>query len=228
MARAALLLGIAFVTLVACPLSLLTAMQPVVNPKASPANNDPKDTAADKALIDTESEAKATSLVVTHLPQLKPILRQLRENEPNEYAKAVRDLARSAKKLELAQSRSDRAFEVELELLQAQTEVNLLTARLRVRDNPRDRKLLRTGVARLQSAQLTRAEYEVQLLRERLARTQKQLDSAQQRLQGKQTATDEQVEKTYSSLLRKAGREPEGERSRDSSSALEPLPSESE
>lgn len=196
----------------------LPATQPVVNSRslASNTNNNNKTTeqkraaqktAGNRTAVDTDAEAKATRLVQMHLPSLKEILRRLRESEPREYARAIQDLSRSARKLELAEGRADGSYDVELELLKSQTQVNLFTARLRVRDDARDRKKLKAAIERLQQAQVARAQFDVQLLRTRLARTQKQLDQAEQRLQSKQDNFDEQIEKTYSSLLRKAGRD---------------------
>lgn len=184
--------------------NVVFATQPVVNSKSLAANSNSKPAAP--SAIDPEAESKAIKLVQSHLPNLKEILRRLRENEPGEYAKAIRDLARSARKLEWAENRADGSFDLELELLKSQTEVNLLTARLQVRDNARDRKQLRVAAERLQSAQIAKAKHDVQVLRERLARTQKQLNVAQQRLQERQTNAEEQLETTYSNLLRKAGR----------------------
>lgn len=161
----------------------------------------------DRNALDREAEAKAIRMVESHLPELNPILQRLREKEPREYAKAIRDLARSEKKLELASHRNDGSFEIEVEWLQAQTEVNLLSARLKVRDNARDRKQLKTAVTRLQNAQVAKAEHEVKVFRDRLARAQKLLDAAEQRLKTKQENSDDQIEKMYTGLIRKAGRE---------------------
>lgn len=209
-ANSSILLGYLFavLALVSCVNTPAGAAKPTVNSKSLAANNSSeKKRDQNQPAVDAETERVARELVEAHLPSLKEILRRLHDNEPAEYAKAVRELARSARRLEIAQGRSERAFEIELELLQAQTEVNLLTARLRVRDNPRDRKQLRSAVARLQAAQIARANDDVQVLRERLARTEKQLELAQQRLQARQKNAAEQLEKTYSSLLRKAGRD---------------------
>lgn len=183
---------------------------PVTNNAETTGQGDGKQTPSNPIQISPESEARANQLVVSHLPELKNILRRLRESEQQEYAKAIHDLARSARKLELAESRADGGFEVELQLLKSQTKVNLLTARLRVRDSNRDRKQLRSALNRFHSAQIERTKYEVQALRNRLVHTQKQLASAEQRLESKQQLTTEQLEKNYLRLIRKAGREPDG------------------
>lgn len=166
------------------------------------------DTSAAEPAVDSETEAKSLQLVETHLPELRPVLKRLRSKEPREYDRAIRDLAKSARKLELAKNRDERLYEIEVETLKAQNQVNLLTACLKVRDNQADRKRLREAAARLQQAQLVRARYDVELFRQRLERAQQQLDAAQGRLESKESDADEQLEKLYQVLLRKAGREP--------------------
>lgn len=158
--------------------------------------------------VDRETESKSIGLVKAHLPELDDVLNRLRADQPRQYDRAIRDLAKSVRKLELAENRDEQLYEIELELLKAQTQVNLLTAKLKVRDSQSDRKKLRNSVARLHQAHLTRIQYDVELYRQRLARAKQQFDAAQERLETKQSDHEQQLEKSYQGLLRKAGREP--------------------
>lgn len=158
--------------------------------------------------VDRDTETEALDLVLQHLPKLDVVLKRLRADQSREYDRAIRDLAKSSRKLDAAKGRDERLYEIELELLKAQTEVNLLTAKLKVRDSRDDRKQLRVSAGRLQQAQIARAEYEVDLLRGRLQRAKQQLEAASQRLDAKRTNTEQQLEETYLGLLRRAGREP--------------------
>ena len=158
--------------------------------------------------VDRETESKAIGLVNAHLPELKDVLDRLRADQPRQYDRAIRDLAKSVRKLDLAKNRDERLYEIELELVKAQNQVNLLTAKLKVRDSQSDRKQLRNSVARLQKAQVARAQYDVEMYRQRLERAKQQLDAAGARLEAKQSDPDQQLEKSYLGLLRKAGREP--------------------
>ena len=158
--------------------------------------------------VDRETESKAVGLVNAHLPELKDVLNRLRADQPRQYDRAIRDLAKSVRKLDLAKNRDHQLYEIELELLKAQNQVNLLTAKLKVRDSQSDRKQLRNAVARLQQAQFARAQYDVEMYRQRLERAKQQLDAAGARLEAKQSDPDQQLEKSYLGLLRKAGREP--------------------
>ncbi len=147
-------------------------------------------------------------LTSEHLPQLTPLLQQLRIDQTRQYERAVLDLARSARKLNAAQNRDERLFQVELELLKAETEANLIAAKLKVRDKLQDRNKLRNAVARLHSAKQVKMEYEVELLRNRLARDQTLLTAAEQNLSAFETDSNSSVDAVYLTLLRKADREP--------------------
>lgn len=183
------------------------AANPTTNLK-SLADSGKKPTPKTPIPVDRETEAKAIELVQLHLPELDRVLNRLRSDQPREYDRAVRDLAKSARKLDLAKSRDERLYEIEVELLKSQNEVNLLTAKLKVRDNPSDRTRLRSAAARLQQAQLDRTQYDVEMFRQRVDRAQQQLKAAQERLEAKRNQTDAQLETSYLGFLRKAGREP--------------------
>ncbi len=159
------------------------------------------------AEIDRDTEAVALNLVDTHLPELKSVMQRLRADEPRQYARAVADLARSAKKLEIARNRDQSLYEIEAEMLKAQNAASLLTAKLKVRDSESDRQRLRRAVSRLQQAQVARAQYEVESLRARIKRTEQQLENAQQRLQARREGLDQELEKSYIAALKKAGRQ---------------------
>jgi membrane-associated HD superfamily phosphohydrolase len=163
--------------------------------------------AKNPAPVDRDTVLHANKLVSSHLPSLKSVLERLREDQPREYDRAVRDLARSARKLDSAKSRDERLYELELELLQAQTDAALLTAKLKVRDNAADRRRLKNAAARLQQAQISRSEYDIAMYKQRLERTQQLLKAAEEKLAKKQQNREEAVEKSYSAMLRKAGRD---------------------
>ncbi len=157
--------------------------------------------------VDKNSESRALDLVDTHLPELKDMLGRLRSSDPREYNRAIRDLWKSARKLDAAKKRDERLFDVEVEVLKSKNQVNLLTAKLKVRDSQSDRDSLRVAAQRWQHAQVARAQYDVEAFEIRLERAKKTLEASRQRLQAMQSKIDEQVEKTYTSLLRKAGRD---------------------
>jgi len=202
--RASRLVVFAIATVLSCnawPVEAITNSKSVADTGKKPTPQAP-------IPVDREIESKAIGLVQSHLPELKNVLDRLRADHPRQYDRAIRDLAKSVRKLELAKNRDEQLYELELELLKAQNQVNLLTAKLKVRDSELDRKTLRDSAARLQQAQVARIQYDVEMYRQRLARAKQQLDAAGERLEAKQNEPELQLEQTYLGLLRKAGREP--------------------
>lgn len=164
-------------------------------------------TTDDKA-ADSAAQSAAQQLVQQHLPELKPVLQRLRSSDPRQYQRAVNDLARSARKLETAKNRDERLYEIEVEALQARNAVNLLTAKLKVRDNQADRKSLRKAVERLQQSAIARVQYDVDTLQARMQGLQRQLQNAKQRLQSRTDEAANEADRNYVLSLRKAGRRP--------------------
>ena len=156
----------------------------------------------------TESDQLALQLTREHLPQLTPLLKQLKIDQPRQYERAILDLARSARKLSVAQKRDKQLYQVELELLKADTEANLIAAKLKVRDKPQDRDKLRNAVIRLHTAKKHKMQYEVDLFRKRLARDQALLATAEQNLTAFEDDSNNTVDAFYLKLLRKADRKP--------------------
>ncbi|WP_442507883.1 hypothetical protein SH528x_006824 [Novipirellula sp. SH528] len=159
--------------------------------------------------IDRNLESIAIALVNSQLPELEPLLDRLKTNEPAQYNNAIRDLARSAKRLEAAKNRDQDIYEIESKLLQAQMHVKLLAAKLKVRDRQIDREALRDAVTTLIEAEMKRAEAEIRYTKQRIERTQRQLAIAEERLEAKQQNFENNLDKTYQQLLRSAGRSKE-------------------
>ena len=179
-----------------------------VSSEKSRIGNQETATLRSRSHVDIENEEFAQILVQAHLPELKPVLKQLQTDRPKQYERAVRDLARSARKLDIARKRDERLFEIEVELLKAETQASLLTARLTVRDHAEDRKTLQQAVSRLQTAKTSKAGYEVEIYRKRIERDQKLLNAAEQRFSHFQKDGKSVMKEAYLGFLRKAGREP--------------------
>lgn len=155
-----------------------------------------------------ESEAAVLLLVQSHLPQLAVMLDRLRDANPRQYDRAIRDLSRWVKRLESAKKRDPNLYGIEVDLLKAETNVDLLSAKLKVRDDPSDRNLLRNAVDQLHQAKTARVRYDVQLATDRLNRAKQQLQSASQKLQALEDSTEADRQHAYVGLLRKSGRRP--------------------
>lgn len=158
--------------------------------------------------LNTENEKLAQNLVEEHLPDLMPLLKQLKSDKSKQYEKAIWDLSRSARKLSLTRKRDAGLFNIELELLKAETDANLIAARLKVRDKPEDRDNLREAVTRLRSAQESKFRYEIKVYEQRLARDRALLETAEKRLSEFMENPDHSASADYVAMLRKAGRKP--------------------
>lgn len=150
----------------------------------------------------------ALRLVRQYLPELEPMLDRLRQSDAKQFKRATAELARWSRRLELAQKRDQRLYEIEVESLKAEAEVNLLTARLKVRDDAADRERLKTAMARLQQAKLARGQYDVEMLTVKMKRVQQQLKTARERLQTMRSNVNDDPDAAYVDQLRKAGRQP--------------------
>ncbi|TWU00887.1 hypothetical protein [Stieleria varia] len=170
--------------------------------RSSKQNND----AREAPQVDETTEERVLEMVQSHLPELQRLLDQLRMNEPRQYRVAIQNLAKSAKRLEMAANRDPRFFELELTVIKSQTAVNLLIAKLKVRDSKSDRQALQKATEQIHDAETARAQYDVDQMQERLQRAQQQLAAAQKRLQSRQADRTTQIERSFAGNLRKAGR----------------------
>lgn len=205
-------------TFSSCTLILTTALENVSAaqiklppPKVTSAvENESSDTQRDRPAarrtIDEQVERGVLRMVQNHLPDIKVLLDQLRINEPQQYDSAIRNLAKSSRRLETAKKRGEELFELEVHIVQAQSSINLLIAKLKIRDNKRDRQALMEATKRFQQAEIARAQYEVTQLKSRLERMTTQLQNAEKRLNEKQVQFDDNVESGFKTYLRKSGR----------------------
>ena len=172
--------------------------------------DDPAPSKAEKKIsqrkFDQEQERGVLQMVHDHLPEIKVLLDQLREKEPRQYDAAIMNLAKSSRRLQAAQKRGEAAFELEVQVVQAQSAINLLVAKLKVRDNQADRAALRDATQRLELAEFSRAKHDVAQMRSRLDKLQEQLQVAEKRLGDKQSQRDENIERAFQIYLRKSGR----------------------
>ncbi|MCO8124240.1 hypothetical protein NHH03_21030 [Stieleria sp. TO1_6] len=158
--------------------------------------------------LDEDLERGVLQMVQQHLPDIKVLLDQLREKEPRQYEMAIRNLAKSSRRLQAAEKRGEQSFELEVQIIKAQSAINLLIAKLKVRDNDKDRQSLREATKRFEHAELARARYELGLIESRLGKMQEQFDAAKERLQVKQSQLQPNIDKAFQTYLRKSGRKP--------------------
>ena len=175
---------------------------PVVN-ATSLADANPASKRATKKRIEVEPQAEksALELVDEHLPELSVLLQRLKADNVRQYDLAIRDLSRSAKRLESARNRDEELYELEVELLKSQSNVKILSAKLKVRDSDLDRQALRKAVQRQLDAEIAKADYAVRTLKERAERAQQQLSAATERMQSLHDNSSTQLDKKYATCF---------------------------
>ena len=151
-------------------------------------------------------ERNVIEMVHRHLPELEALLEQLKKKEPKQYEAAVRNLAKSQRRLQIAEKRGSQMFELEVRLVQTQTSINLLIAKLKVRDKDADRNALRAATKTLAELQLNKSQLELAQMKSRLAKLQETVNNAETRVEQQESALKQGLESSYQTYLRKAGR----------------------
>jgi hypothetical protein len=123
-----------------------------------------------KIAVTPEREAAVMTFVRRNHEELAQLLTHLKEDQPKEYERAIRELFRASERLAQIQERDPGQYELELQLWNTQSRIQLLTARLKMGASDD----LKTDLEKLLGQQL---DLRVELLRldrrkaeERLAR----------------------------------------------------------
>jgi hypothetical protein len=96
--------------------------------KKDPAGKEPKD----KLTIVPEREAAVLTFVKRNHAELAQLLAHLKENQPKEYERAIRELFRVTDRLTQIHDRDKAHYELELQVWKTQSRIQLITARLQM------------------------------------------------------------------------------------------------
>lgn len=122
--------------------------------------------------ISDEQEKSILAFVSMHDSSLHGLLGNLKTSRPKDYQKALVDLNRATDRLAQVKRNRPHAYDLEVKKWQAQSKIQVLSAKLTMNPNPETRKQLRLAIAE-------RADLELQVLRadrEFMAKRLKQLD----------------------------------------------------
>lgn len=114
-----------------------------------------------------DSVSPGVQLAQQHLVDLLPLLTHLEAHEPAQYDKAIRELDRAAKRLEMQQRRGGEFYDVALRQWQSRGRIDLLKAKLRVRPSETDRKRLLAEMRVLREVEVERLRLELESLAQR-------------------------------------------------------------
>ena len=136
----------------------------LAKPLAKP--NRPKPKATAKSL---PNDSPGIRLAEKHMQELLPLIEHLQKRSPGQYEKAIRELDRSAKRLESLKKRDAQLFEIALEEWTTRTELQLTKAKLRVGKSADGDQRIRDRQATLLDLQIKRLNRETELLSQRRA-----------------------------------------------------------
>ncbi len=125
-------------------------------------------------------EEVALAFVRRHYPRLMDVLIYLKENQPRQYARAIKDLHRTRHRLEQIRKRQPRRYQLELEAWKLQSEIQLLMAELVMSDSPEVRRRLEEAVARQVDLRLKLLKEDQRQAEARLAKIQKSVRRLEQ------------------------------------------------
>ncbi len=125
--------------------------------------------------ITPEREAAVMSFVERNHAELAGLLEHLKANQPKQYEQAVKEIYRVTERLAGVQERDPFLYELEVKVWTAQSQVQLLAARLKMGDTQEQRRQLREALAAQLAARLDVLKHQREQAAQRLARMDEQI-----------------------------------------------------
>jgi hypothetical protein len=145
--------------------------------------------------ITPEREAAATTFVERNHGELAGLLGSLKANQPKQYEQAIREIYRVTERLASVQERDPLMYELEVKLWTAQSQVQLLAARLKMSDRDEGRQddyrqQLREALSAQIAARLEVLKHQRQQASERLAKMDREIKQIED---GREQAIEKQL-----------------------------------
>lgn len=142
-------------------------------------------TSKSKDSDDATLTSPGVELAKSRVKELMPLLERLKKRAPHQYEKAIRDLDRSAKRLETIRKRDEKLFDAAMREWTTRSEIQLRKAKLHVAHTGADAEQLEQLQRKLIGIQIERLEREIELndvktkaYEERIKALQRQLDAS--------------------------------------------------
>jgi hypothetical protein len=148
-----------------------------------------------------EREAAALFFVKKHLPELMPLLEELKKNNHPQYEREVREIFQETEMLADLQD-DPRRYELELKVWTAENKANTLVARLSTPSADERRKV----EGELEEIAKELVDLDIQVLELKAEELDKELGEAKDDLTRMRESLDKQVKERYEGLLDKAKR----------------------
>jgi hypothetical protein len=120
-----------------------------------------------------EREAAAVTFVTLHHPDLAELLKHLKQSNPREYQRALRELFRQSENLAMTHEKDPRRYELDLEAWKLRSRIQLLAARLSMNYSKGLEDELRAALGEQVDLRLRQQE----LTRERLTNKLQEVDT---------------------------------------------------
>ncbi len=125
-----LILAFACLTGLALPAAALDGKPNAAGPPAKSQDGAWQTKAAGAPTLTADEEQEALGFSRSQHPELVPLLERLKEDDPNEYRKALSDLHRAQQKLYRMADQNPERYSLSLALWNVQSRINLLAARM--------------------------------------------------------------------------------------------------
>jgi hypothetical protein len=149
-----------------------------------------------------EREAAALFFVKKHLPELLPLLEELKKNNAPQYEREVRQIFQVTEMLADLREDDPKRYELELKVWKAENKANSLVAQLSTPTEEVRKKV----EAQLQDLAKELVELDMQVLELRAEQLDKELGEVKDELAKMRDNVDKQVKDRYEGLLDKARR----------------------
>ncbi len=126
-----------------------------------------------------EREAAAVTFVTLHHPDLAELLKHLKEANPREYQRALRELFRQSENLAVTHEKDPRRYELDLEAWKLRSRIQLLAARLSMSYSKALEDELRTALGEQVDLRLRQQEF----MRDRLTNKLQEVETEIARIQ---------------------------------------------
>ena len=142
-----------------------------------------------------EREAAALTFAALQHPELTNLIGPLKETNPKEYERAIRELFRTSERLALIREKSPERYDIELEAWKFGSRIRVLAARLSMARDPALEQEVRELLAKQLDARVQLMLLDREDLEQRLKKLESQIKTAQD-------VRDKQVEKDFEKVLR--------------------------
>jgi hypothetical protein len=146
-----------------------------------------------------EREAAALCFVKKHLPELAPLLEQLKKNNNGQYQHEIREIFQATEWLADLQDDTKR-YDLELKIWKTENKAHMLAARLTTAADDEKKKL----EIELQALAKDLVELDVAILEVKAEQLDKELGEIKDELAKAKENTDRQIKDRYEQLLEKA------------------------